>query len=194
MVKIDKINWCNILCWVNGIIIVIVLFYSFFRGTGYEWNNIQDKVMQDVGLAGRDIYRGGRDIGDSVERDVHGIGDSVERDVHGIGHLTEREHFAQAAVLKECDNKPTFTFFFANWCGYCKKAQPEWEKFMEQYNGNVNILGVDCEKQKPLAKKHKVQGYPTIRYYPAGLSDISNYEPYKGKRDSSSFLNYCNSK
>jgi len=98
-----------------------------------------------------------------------------------------KEHFAQQAILSECLDKPTFVFFGVEWCGYCKKAKPHWEKFMDEYSGKVNLLMVDCDKQKELGKKHGVQGYPTIRLYPNGLGDKDNHVPHKGPRTPDGF-------
>ena len=68
-------------------------------------------------------------------------------------------------------------FFHADWCPYCKKAAPEWKKFMDQYNSqNVNgymivAHDIDCTADSgnnsdpevaAIVKKFNIQGYPTI--------------------------------
>ncbi len=60
-------------------------------------------------------------------------------------------------------------FFYADWCPHCKKAKPEWDQFMKQYNnktvGTYQIIpiGVDCsEGENPLIQKYGVDGYPTV--------------------------------
>ena len=64
-------------------------------------------------------------------------------------------------------------FFHVDWCGYCKKAKPEWEKLYNssnngvlEFNGKqVKLVSVDCEandENKELAKKFNVDGYPKI--------------------------------
>ena len=60
-------------------------------------------------------------------------------------------------------------FFYTDWCPHCKKAKPEWQGIKDtvgngKVNGyNVNFIEVDCEKEKALADKFKVSGYPTIK-------------------------------
>ena len=60
-------------------------------------------------------------------------------------------------------------FFYADWCPHCKKAKPEWDQFVKQYEnktvGTYTIvpIGVDCsEGENPLIQKYGVDGYPTL--------------------------------
>ena len=61
-------------------------------------------------------------------------------------------------------NNPTnvkLVLFYADWCGYCKKMKPDWNKFKEKYPNN-------CEEYESenitddIRKKYTIQGYPTI--------------------------------
>lgn len=61
-------------------------------------------------------------------------------------------------------------FFGTGWCPHCIKFQKVWSKFKENYP-NVNTMYVDCDKQKDLAKKHNIKGFPTIKYLPNGIND-----------------------
>ena len=60
-------------------------------------------------------------------------------------------------------------FFYTDWCPHCKKAKPEWQNLKDtigdsKVNGySINFIEVDCEKEKALADKFKVEGYPTIK-------------------------------
>ena len=60
-------------------------------------------------------------------------------------------------------DKPDLYFFYVNWCGYCKKAQPTIDS-LEQNNNNVNVKRIDCdaEENKALVEKHNIKGYPTL--------------------------------
>ena len=59
---------------------------------------------------------------------------------------------------------------YAPWCGWSKKARPEFEKFKDEVHGqNVNGVQVhasvvDSEENKDEVKKHadKIQGFPTF--------------------------------
>ena len=63
-------------------------------------------------------------------------------------------------------------YFKTEWCPYCKKARPEWDRFVEYVN-NINTSEtydfeiitsvVDCDKQTSIADKYEIEGYPTIK-------------------------------
>lgn len=57
--------------------------------------------------------------------------------------------------------RPTIYFFFAEWCPHCKTAKPKIRQFKKS-NKNVNVVEVDCDKEKDLARKFKVNAYPTV--------------------------------
>ena len=61
-------------------------------------------------------------------------------------------------------------YFYTEWCPYCKKAKPEWNKF-ESYVDNknknidytINLTSVNCDENKSIADKYNVDGYPSIK-------------------------------
>ena len=61
-------------------------------------------------------------------------------------------------------------YFYTEWCPYCKKAKPEWNKF-ESYVDNknkildytINLVSVNCDESKSVADKYKIDGYPTVK-------------------------------
>ena len=63
------------------------------------------------------------------------------------------------------NSKIVVTMVWADWCGFSKKAKPEWDKVVKEMGNNNNIEFVDAEhKEKPeIAKKFKTKGFPT--YY-----------------------------
>lgn len=67
----------------------------------------------------------------------------------------------------------TIFFFHVDWCPHCKKAQPEWQAFSDQYNGKqingyqIECKDVDCTNDKDpniklVVDKYSVKQYPTI--------------------------------
>ena len=80
------------------------------------------------------------------------------------------------------DNKGTLALFHADWCGHCKRFMPEFNKFKSGYNGPVNVVAYNEGQNKDMMQQHGVQGYPTIRYYPNGLTDTQNFMDYEGPR------------
>lgn len=60
-------------------------------------------------------------------------------------------------------------FFTAEWCPYCKRAKPEWDKFRANYNGKevgnyvISAQSVDCTNgDSPLIQEYGIDGYPTL--------------------------------
>jgi thiol-disulfide isomerase/thioredoxin len=91
------------------------------------------------------------------------------------------------------NNKPTMAFFYAPWCPHCKTSLPLWNSFQEENNkDNVNIVSIDCTKEenKEIAKKHGVNGYPTIKYLPNGLSNPSGVVDFNGPRTKQGFSSF----
>jgi len=69
----------------------------------------------------------------------------------------------------QVDEGPTLYFFYTTWCPHCKTAKPIWDKFEQQMKGKkvngqeVTFVKVDCDKEKALADRYEVKGYPTIK-------------------------------
>ena len=113
----------------------------------------------------------------------------------GIGmnaHLgTLRGSFQiEAFENKMSNSEPTFVIFHAPWCGHCKRAMPEFEKFKKSYNGPIKVIDINSEEDanKEIIKSQNIQGFPTIRYYPDGLE--GQYTEYNGGRSADDFKEY----
>lgn len=68
-------------------------------------------------------------------------------------------------------------FFHVAWCGFCKKAAPEWEKLAVGTYGNtvVEKVSVNCEEDKETCQIYEVDAYPTIK-----LETATGLHEYKG--------------
>merc|ERR1739848_724124 len=66
-------------------------------------------------------------------------------------------------------------FFYAPWCGHCKKAKPEWAEAAKMLE----------EDNRPLAQKYQIQGFPTIMIFKKDKLDTPL--PYEGPRQANDF-------
>uniref|UniRef100_A0A6C0HHW6 Thioredoxin domain-containing protein n=1 Tax=viral metagenome TaxID=1070528 RepID=A0A6C0HHW6_9ZZZZ len=85
-------------------------------------------------------------------------------------------------------------YFYTTWCPHCKKSMPIWQALKSdigdtKFKGyRINFLEVDCDKDKALADKFNVQGYPTILMV-KGNSVIS----YDAKPSKDTLIEFLNS-
>lgn len=77
-------------------------------------------------------------------------------------------------ILKK--KKAALVFFYAPWCGHCKKAKPLYTKAAAALKENPKIAfsAVDCTQSQSLCSEFDVQGYPTIKYFSFGKF-VSDY-------------------
>ncbi|WWD17618.1 protein disulfide-isomerase domain [Kwoniella shandongensis] len=76
------------------------------------------------------------------------------------------------------ESKDVFAEFFAPWCGHCQRLAPIWDVLGEKYgkNSNVIIAQMDAtENDIPPAAPFRVQGFPTLKFRPAGSSEFIDY-------------------
>lgn len=65
--------------------------------------------------------------------------------------------------------------FFAPWCGHCKSLAPKYDLVAHafKHEKNVTIAKVDCTAEPELAQRFNIEGYPTIKMFPAsGASEV----------------------
>lgn len=88
--------------------------------------------------------------------------------------------------------------FFAPWCGHCKSLAPTYEKIALAFAGesNVVIAKVDADKHRSLGERFGVEGFPTIKYFPAGAEGTleEQAEDYPGGRNPADFMDFLNEK
>ena len=94
----------------------------------------------------------------------------------------------------ENSDQPTFTMFYAPWCGHCKTSHPEFQKVKETFKGDIKMVDINGDENKDAMKTHGIQGFPTMRYYPNGMSDTKNFDEYTGGRTSSEIQSFLEQK
>lgn len=89
---------------------------------------------------------------------------------------------------------PTFTMFYADWCGHCKKAKPDFVEFMADGtktigDKTVKIEMVNADSGDPKVEAFQVKGYPTFCLQ----TTDGKITEYKGKREVAGYLEFLNS-
>tara|TARA_B110000444_G_scaffold160962_2_gene150405 strand:- start:80 stop:574 length:495 start_codon:yes stop_codon:yes gene_type:complete len=112
------------------------------------------------------------------------------------GHKLNSEFKKKDSLDVDVDNI-SIMYFYTEWCPYCKKAQPEWDKF-EQHVDNINstndykviLSSINCDEKKSIADKHGVEGYPSIKLFYKGK--VHDFDAKVTKDNLVEFLNSVN--
>lgn len=96
--------------------------------------------------------------------------------------------FQQASAQAEREKKLVFIDFFTTWCAPCKKLDATtWkdERVAKWLAEKTVALKIDAEKEAELAKRYRVEGYPTLLLL---RQDGSEIDRVVGYRDAETFL------
>ena len=77
--------------------------------------------------------------------------------------------------------------FYAPWCGHCRAFHPQFEKLAKSTKGLFKIGAVNCEENRDLAGKYKIDGFPTVLFFGA---DKTKTEEYEGDRKAEKIVDW----
>mmetsp|Transcript_15727 Transcript_15727/g.30388 ORF Transcript_15727/g.30388 Transcript_15727/m.30388 type:complete len:476 (+) Transcript_15727:164-1591(+) len=83
--------------------------------------------------------------------------------------------------------------FTAPWCGHCQRLQPEWRQAARDLaDTGVVIANVDATANEGLAQRFGIQGFPTIKFFPPGLSSKTDEsaEDYQYERSAEAIVSW----
>jgi len=84
--------------------------------------------------------------------------------------------------------------FFAPWCGHCKNLAPHWASAATELKGKVKLGAVDATVHTVMSSRYGIQGFPTIKFFPAGRKDWDSAQDYDGGRTSGDIVQWATNK
>ena len=85
-------------------------------------------------------------------------------------------------------------WFYADWCGHCKKMETAWDPASDTVNTEsnkkmvkINLGNSKDNEQQSIAKQYNITGYPTIHL----LNNGEIEETYNDKKSKEAFINFC---
>jgi len=142
---------------------------------------IVDEAMKTLkNLVSARLRGGGRSSGGG--RRSGGSGGSGGSD--DVVELTDANF--EEEVLKSPDL--VLVEFFAPWCGHCQRLAPEWKKAAQELKGKVKVTALDATQHAGTAQRFQIQGYPTIKFFPAGAKDWNSAQDFNGGRTASEIV------
>ena len=136
-----------------------------------------DYLLLDPSLRSMASVSGTKPVSGQVvtDRPTAGKMDSVlSKQMMGVGHMdglgkppSMTQKMPGAPSKKGKYKEVRLIMLFAPWCGYSKKAKPDFDKMIENHHGQmkngtmVKVLLYDTDKRKDMVEKYKVKGFPS---------------------------------
>ena len=94
-----------------------------------------------------------------------------------------------ASFDKDVSGGKKLVWFYADWCGHCKRMKKEWDTASNKVNGKmVKIdLGDDNSETQKITEKYNIKGFPTILL----LHNGEKQDEYNNERTAEAFEAYC---
>eukprot|EP01135_Chromosphaera_perkinsii_P006905 Nk52_evm60s621 gene=Nk52_evmTU60s621 len=98
------------------------------------------------------------------------------------------KNFKEVAYDEE---KNVLVEFYAPWCGHCKSLAPIWDQLGEKFESTENVVIAKVDATANEIPDVPVQGFPTIKFFPAGSKTIVDYD---GGRDLDALVDFLKKK
>uniref|UniRef100_A0A7C4CAN9 Thioredoxin n=1 Tax=candidate division WOR-3 bacterium TaxID=2052148 RepID=A0A7C4CAN9_UNCW3 len=83
------------------------------------------------------------------------------------------EPVAAPADSARAPELPKLWDFFATWCPPCKQQAPIIEELAREYQGRIEIVSIDTDRNPALAEKFKIKAIPTLVFLDANQRELS---------------------
>jgi len=88
------------------------------------------------------------------------------------------------------NTKDVLVMFYAPWCGHCKNLAPVFEALGEKFKDDANVVISKMDATANFVDSaYGVQGFPTLKFFPAGSNDVLDYEGDRTEEDFVEFIN-----
>lgn len=75
---------------------------------------------------------------------------------------------------------PCMVIIYADWCGHCQSAEPEWNKLSKMVDGKADVYAIESDEYKG----GDVSSYPTVKIVKAGkASDYTGDRSAENMKD-----------
>ncbi|GMT15576.1 hypothetical protein PFISCL1PPCAC_6873, partial [Pristionchus fissidentatus] len=116
-----------------------------------------------------------------------------------------KQHLMSAEIPEDWDAKPVKVLvgknfkevitsgksvlvkFYAPWCGHCKTLAPIWDELAEKYADNDKVIIAKVDSTQNEIEGLKIEGFPTLKFFPAGSDEVVDY---KGGRTLNDFVEF----
>lgn len=83
--------------------------------------------------------------------------------------ITQELSYSKEQFLKTLqENNLVAVDFFATWCGPCKMFAPTFEKLSQDFNGKLEFIKIDIDKNNEIADNYNVKSVPTFILFKNG--------------------------
>ncbi|XP_010776024.1 protein disulfide-isomerase [Notothenia coriiceps] len=76
----------------------------------------------------------------------------------------------------------------APWCGHCKSLDPIWVELGEKYADKDDLIIAKMDATANEVESLSIEGFPTLKYFPAGGKEVVNYSGNRDLETMSKFL------
>lgn len=87
------------------------------------------------------------------------------------------------------ESKVVVSYFYLPGCGWCKKFDPEWERFVEMVKTekiDVEVRKINAEEARDEVKKENIQGFPHIHL----KTKAGKRMDYEGERKAEALIEF----
>ncbi|KAL3066680.1 hypothetical protein OYC64_016594 [Pagothenia borchgrevinki] len=84
--------------------------------------------------------------------------------------------------------KNVFVEFYAPWCGHCKSLDPIWVELAEKYADKDDLIIAKMDATANEVESLSIEGFPTLKYFPAGGKEVVDYTGNRDLETMSKFL------